>query len=51
MSEVCRIFARETNLRTYGAGIFYITGIGGSGSDLRCKTRTLTAPVTSPDEL
>ncbi len=29
----------------------YYTGIGGSGQDLRCKTRTLTKVTSNPDDL
>jgi len=29
----------------------YHTGIGGSGQDLRCKTRTLTKVTSNPDDL
>ena len=27
------------------------TGIGGSGQDLRCKTRTVTKPIKGPEDL
>lgn len=43
--------ARDTHTDSRPCVHHHTTGIGGTGQDLRCKTRTVTKPIKGPEDL